>query len=410
MGWSSWVGMGPGWPGPHAEHPIFDFCDEGSVKASIDAFLEVGLYGLGYRHFHLDDCWADKERNASGFLQAERDHFPNGMKPLVDYAHGKGLSFGLYTDAGTYTCVGQRPGSRDHWEQDAAVFAEWEVDVVKMDWCNTDGLIPESTYSTMSQALNKTGRHIHLNMCEGGRDAPWKWGPAIAQSWRATDDHIGIWESTRKIIEERTQIPAENGGAPYAWNDLDMLETGNYKQAAHANGKESNMTAIEYKTEFSMWAIFASPLVVTTPLLDCSTGVCSSFLSDLQREILFNDEVIAINQDVTAAGRLLSKSDVPTAPLVYGRHLSDGSVAVALYNPGDVARRGHVEFSLLGWRGITSATVRDLWRHEDLGTAADRFPEEGELSVEAHATVVLRITPQAAGAAAVATAVAAVVV
>merc|ERR1719491_1541282 len=35
---------------------------------------------------------------------------------------------------------------------------------------------------------------------------------------------------------------------------MDMLESGNYKQAAHANGKESNMTATEYKTEFSMWA------------------------------------------------------------------------------------------------------------------------------------------------------------
>lgn len=51
---------------------------------------------------------------------------------------------------------------------------------------------------------------------------------------------------------------------------MDMLETGNYAQAAHANGKQGTMSAAEYKTEFSMWAILASPLVVTTPILNCS--------------------------------------------------------------------------------------------------------------------------------------------
>jgi alpha-galactosidase len=61
------------------------------------------------------------------------------MKPVVDYVHSKNLSFGLYTCGGTFTCVGGRPGSKDHWKQDADVFAEWGVDWVKMDWCNTQG-------------------------------------------------------------------------------------------------------------------------------------------------------------------------------------------------------------------------------------------------------------------------------
>ena len=49
-----------------------------------------------------------------------------------------------------------------------------------------------------------------------------------------------------------------------------MLETGNGLQAAHANGKEGNMNLDESITEFSMWAIAASPLVVTTPIFNCS--------------------------------------------------------------------------------------------------------------------------------------------
>ena len=70
LGWSSWVALGPDAKSSEGKAPIFDFCDEASVMPSIDAFVsdEVGLYKAGYRHFHLDDCWADLERNATGFL------------------------------------------------------------------------------------------------------------------------------------------------------------------------------------------------------------------------------------------------------------------------------------------------------------------------------------------------------
>ena len=76
----------------------------------------------GYRHFHLDDCWAGG-RNSSGYLFPEKNNRPNGMKPVIDYAHSKGVVFGLYTCAGTLTCVGRRPGSKDHWKEDASLWA-----------------------------------------------------------------------------------------------------------------------------------------------------------------------------------------------------------------------------------------------------------------------------------------------
>ena len=444
LGWSSWVALGPG-----AEHPIFDYCDEWGVKAAIDAFHDVKLYEAGYRHFHLDDCWAGA-RNASGFLYPEQEHFPNGMAPIAAYAHSKGLAFGLYTCAGTKTCVGGRPGSKDHWHQDAAVFAEWGVDWVKMDWCNTDGMEPKEAFANMSEAMNATGRartgtqpaplapgepgetclcasacsllsgacshlvlagHMHLNMCEWGREAPWEWGGNIAQSWRMSNDHVGRWSSTKDLIRRSAAIPAAFTGRPWAWNDMDMLETGNYEQAAHANGQQSNMTADEYQSEFSMWAISASPLMVTTPIMNCTAAVtaatttnstavasprpshrdvtCKGWISDLQKRLLLNAEVLGINQDVTPQGRPLSDTDLS----VWARHLSDGSVAVALYNERDNAALLSVDFSELGLPGDASATVRDLWAKADEGTFSKRYPANSGVVVAAHATKLLRITP-----------------
>lgn len=447
MGWSSWVALSP-----IGEHPIFDYCDSDSVKAAADAFVSLGFPEHGYHHFHLDDCWADKERNASGYLQGERDHFAEGMKDVVDYVHSKDLTFGLYTCAGTHTCVGGRPGSKDNWDKDAAVFAEWGVDWVKMDNCNTDGMgKPEDYYPLMSKALNETGRHIHFNMCEWGKDNPWEWGPEIAQSWRATGDHTPVWSSTKDIIRQSAAIPAKFSGSAFAWNDLDMLETGNYAQAAHANGKEGNMTATEYKTEFTMWAISASPLTVTTPITKCSgkgncttvtltkqisqakcvqgvsfgctadgtmftdkgcrgeftcnghnvtcnvdgdgqhicpcepTTDCKPYITDLQREILFNDEVIAINQDHTPQGRPLTEGDLT----VWTRALSGGSIAVVLYNEEDDPKSIGFDSEMIGLGAAVSISVRDLWEHKDLGPFTDGKFEA--VSVAPHQALAFRV-------------------
>ena len=75
--------------GPGSNHPIFDYCDEFSVTQASDAFVSLGFKDAGYTGFHLDDCWADKNRNESGYLQGELDHFPNGMKPVVDHVHNR---------------------------------------------------------------------------------------------------------------------------------------------------------------------------------------------------------------------------------------------------------------------------------------------------------------------------------
>jgi hypothetical protein len=85
---------------------------------------------------------------------------------------------------------------------------------------------PREAYANMSAAMNATGRAMHLNMCEWGRENPWEWGAPLAQSWRMSGDHTGIWSSTKALVAASAAIPPSGSGRPWGWNDMDMLETG----------------------------------------------------------------------------------------------------------------------------------------------------------------------------------------
>jgi len=115
---------------------------------------------------------------------------------------------------------------------------------------------------------------------------------------------------------------------------------------------------------------------------------CKGWLSDIQKEILLNSEVIAINQDITPQGAPLNSSDITQ----WARHLSDGSAAFAIYNPSALPLQPQeLWFSALGWAKGTKATVRDLWLHEDLGTFTDSFTCKE--AVASHATRLFRLWP-----------------
>jgi len=259
MGWNSWNKFA---------------CDinENLIKNTIDALVDTGLAKVGYKYVNLDDCW-QSGRTSDGKIVVD-PRFPHGIKPLADYAHSKGLKFGLYSDAGTNTCQG-RPGSLGYEEIDAKTYAEWGVDYLKYDNCYNGGTKPEVRYPPMRDALNKSGRHIFFSMCEWGVDSPAKWARTVGNSWRTTGDISDSWQSMTNIIDENDQWAdyAQPGG----WNDPDMLEVGN-----------GGMTTEEYRTHFSLWALAKAPLIIGCDITKMSADT---------KEILMNTEVIAVNQD-----------------------------------------------------------------------------------------------------------------
>ena len=124
MGWNSWNKFGCN-------------INEKLIHDTIDALVNTGLSAAGYKYINIDDC-CQISRDENGKIVVDSNAFPNGIKPLADYAHSKGLLFGIYSDAGYQTCAG-RPGSLGYEEIDAQTYAEWGIDYLKYDNCFTDG-------------------------------------------------------------------------------------------------------------------------------------------------------------------------------------------------------------------------------------------------------------------------------
>lgn len=122
-----------------------------------DLMVSEGYLDAGYEYIIIDDCWMEMERDETGHLVPDRERFPNGMLYVSDYVHSRGLKFGIYEDYGTKTCAGY-PGIIGYMEIDAATFASWNVDYVKLDGCYSEIDDMDFGYPKFGQLLNETGR------------------------------------------------------------------------------------------------------------------------------------------------------------------------------------------------------------------------------------------------------------
>lgn len=133
---------------------------------------------------------------------------------------------------------------------------------------------------------------------------------------------------------------------PNGFNDPDMLKIGN-----------SGMTDAMYEAHMSLWAIMAAPLIAGNDLRSMTAA---------EREILTNEEVIAVDQDALGLQGVAVRTQGDTS--VWVKPLNEsGARAVVLLNAGASTQDMPIEASELGLRA-GNITVRDLWQHEDLGS------------------------------------------
>jgi alpha-galactosidase len=339
--------------------------------------VKSGMKEAGYQYVVIDDCW-QVSRDARGNILADAQRFPSGIKALADYVHALGLKFGIYSDAGSKTCQG-RPGGLGHEYQDALQYAAWGVDYLKYDWCNTTTQDAKASYATIRTALDAAGRPIVLSICEWGTAKPWLWGAEVGGNlWRTTGDIQDRWAGKLEwkpgdccsygmvdIVDLEAGLYSYAG--PGHWNDPDMLEVGN-----------GGMTDIEYRSHFSLWAILAAPLIAGNDLRDMQPEI---------RDILTNQEVIAVNQDPLGkqGQRVRKEGDLE----VWAKQLKDGSRAVILFNRTPSDQNMTVTWEEIGYPAHLRASVRDLWQHKDLAETTGKFGA----TVASHGVVMVTVRP-----------------
>ena len=227
-------------------------------------------------------------------------------------------------------------------------------------------------------AFNNTGRHILLEL-DGtyALPAPY-YVTALGQAFKIVPDHSDNWDSTKGVFGYIIRQNVSNISQSYGWAYFDFLMTGGQGCSSTFNNDEylhcPGQTDVEYMSEFAIYAIAGSPLIVATDIRN---------MTDIMKKVLLNDEIIAVNQqDSTPVGNLLyywsCDSKTKDVCQVWTRKLQDGSIAVCALNIDDESHGIKIEFDRLNmnWDNNTKVNIRDLWEHTNIGSFTGSYEPE----------------------------------
>ena len=366
MGWSSWN--------------TFELnISESIIKGQADAIVSKGLADVGYNHINIDDGYFGNRDETTGQLKIHPTRFPNGLQPVVDYIHGKGLKAGIYSDGGYNTCGSYHGGDKNgegvglygHDQQDCDFFfKDLGFDFIKVDFCggdpvhNKDGLDLDERqrYTDIAKAIRNTGRtDVRMNICRWAY--PGTWVNDAGFSWRTTGDIFPSWDSVKGILAENLYMSAYSSEGHY--NDMDMLEVG-------VNKWGNQLTTEEAKTHFGMWCIMNSPLLIGCDMRNLSTT---------NLNLLKNVELIALNQDpLFQQAYLASKINGCYVMVKDIEKANDTKRAFAIYNPNDEAKTVTLNFKDIDLAG--NVALRDVFLKSDAGSYAESF----QVNIPKHGT------------------------
>jgi alpha-galactosidase len=409
MGWNSW-------------DCFATTVTEAQAKAEAD-YMAAHLKPHGWEYIVVDIQWY--EPAATGFdyrkgaplvldewgrLQPAVNRFPSaaggaGFKALADYVHGLGLKFGIHLMRGIprqaveknlpvkdtpwhaqdiadknsvcpwntdmYGIDMAKPGAQDYYDSVFALIASWGVDYVKVDDISRPYHDHEKEIEGVRHAIDRTGRPMVLSLSPGetALDAAGHVSQH-ANLWRISDD---FWDNWKSLHEQFARLENWNPHrTPGAWPDADMLPFG----VLDLGRRTTQFTHDEQITVMTLWSIARSPLM---------HGGDMTKMDDFTLALLTNDEVLAVNQHSTNNRPLFNRdnlvvwvADVPGSSDKY----------LAVFNASDATARVPVSPADLGLN--SSAKVRDLWRHSELGAAGSSFAPE----LPAHGAGLYRLSPR----------------
>jgi hypothetical protein len=270
-------------------------------------------------------------------------------------------------------------------------------------------------WQQLSQALNATGRAIYFSICPhtlipfGAAGFSKEWQGTLAYSpppaWTAKQrkvvansvlvEYTNTWDSWYVSKEGAVAGEAHGGiitaidsmitltklaySGPGSWNDADMLQLCTYgKGRTPGNG----MTLTEYRAQYSVFAILASPLIISADIRTIATDHPDCL------QLMLNPEIVDVNQnDAGHAPWLVSQttnsSEVSSSSIVsqvFARPLGTTSIAdigaeiaVLLLNRAEEPATLSVSWEELGIPTSQTMAVRDVTGRNDLPAATGHF-------------------------------------
>ncbi|SPE18825.1 Ricin B lectin [Candidatus Sulfotelmatomonas gaucii] len=384
MGWNDWAHFQCGFTAQ-------------AILDNAKLLVSTGLAARGYNTVTIDDCWMQKARDAQGNLQVDPDRFQHGMKPLASAIHALGLKFGIYEDAGSETCgrfagSGQPDvGGKDHFLEDARIFASWDVDYLKLDGCNV-GVAGQSdrvsayrkAYAAESAALKSVGRPIVFSESAPAyfENTP-EWYDVL--TW--VRQYGQLWREGSDIANYHANNPDAPRFKSVLWNYAYNLALGRFQRPGNWDdpdfiiGGDSGMSLAESRSQMALWSMMSAPLILSSDL---------GKLSPEALKMLGNPAVIAVDQD--SLGRMATLVRRTSSIDILLKPLKGGDYAVAALNRGDAPAQVQIHPAELGFSTDANCSLngQNLWNGE-------RWPSLSVLQadVASHDTAIWRIHPSA---------------
>jgi alpha-galactosidase len=390
--------------------PSSTVMNEQNILTQSDAMRSSGLQGHGFRYINLDAGWSGNS-DPYGRTLWNTTEFPTFLE-MIQHIHANGQKIGIYMNPGIGASVVAanppilgtayhvqdiivnpptigngfgnadkidftKPGAQEYINSIIDLYASWGVDFIKLDAVTpgsyNDNLninnIPD--VQAMSRAIARSGRPIWLTL-----------------SWALDEDYIDEWQQNSNARRIEGDIECEGdcpnltewqrvllrfydligwqnvSGPRLGWNDLDSLEVG--------NGTTDGITDTEQQTAMTLWAMANAPL---------SLGGDLTKLTSYGKKLLFNDEVLAVDQSGHPAKQVTGGSTP-----VWVSDLGNGTYYVAIFNLNAFPTRVTVDWKDLGF--LSASAIRDLWNHAEVEPSSKSFSDV----LPGHGARLIRVT------------------
>ena len=335
------------------------------VEAAARAMVTSGMKAAGYTYVNLDGGWTCRRA------------VPRASCSQIPGSSRAGSSMWSTTCIRSASSSGSTPAPAPETARGAAPAATATIARTPPPSPPGASTTSSSTGATSPTRVTRPGPTGRSARCSPGRWVKPSPPPGAASSTTSTTPRSAPrpGPGPRRSPTSGAPPPTSGPTTPAWWptssadvRDYATGPTGRLERSGHARGRQREMTVTESRTQFSLWAEMAAPLIAGNDLTTMSP----------QPAHPHQPAVIAVDQD--RLGRQGIRSPAPPATGCSPSHWPTGTAPWSSSTRRAPAPPSHTTVARVGLRGAAAYTLRDLWTGAvttTAGTISARVPAHG---------------------------------